>query len=337
MEFARVWLVGTLVLLHLACRPSLQVAVPPPLRNPGPPWSADLSMEIPDLGPCTDQRDRRLHLDSRRPVTVLVHGCRGSAGRYQALAQVFAFHGQQAIGFSYDDRDGLMVSSGRLARALEALAARMGNQEITVIGHSQGGLIAHKALVADRPDPMRGNDLRLRLVTISAPFSGIAASRHCGSPVARAVSLGLVAPICWMVTGAKWRDITYTSPFILRPGTLLPQVQSFLKINTDERNTCRRSAPNGRCLESDQVFSLEEQRQSVMDATPRIKNMTVPAGHVEIVGDAQVIPTKLIAILQGEGVLAATEPQHRAALSALLARLYNAQAPWPGTPCTTIL
>jgi len=28
---------------------------------------------------------------------VLVHGCKGSAGRFRSLAQLYAFHGQQAV------------------------------------------------------------------------------------------------------------------------------------------------------------------------------------------------------------------------------------------------
>jgi len=320
MEMRWIWPLVLLATAHMGCVPR----VPPRTqaasahRNPG-----DVILEIPSLGPCVDQADRRLFLDPNRPVTVLVHGCNGSAGRFQALAEVFAFHGQQAIGFTYNDRDSLATSAGQLARALETLAAAMHCQDFTVIGHSQGGLIARKALVMDGPPLMRAGGLRIRLVTISAPFAGIFAARHCGSPVARAVSLGMVVPICWIVTGDKWRDITYLSPFITAPGTLLPQVESHLKIETDERGTCRRTSADGQCAESDLVFSLDEQRQAAVDSARGERTLTVKAGHVEIAGDFNVVPVKLIGILQQEGLLNTTEATRREALGLLLARLYG--------------
>jgi pimeloyl-ACP methyl ester carboxylesterase len=292
-----------------------------PFRNTQFLPEADLAVRIPGFGPCTDDEDRTLHLDSSQPVTILVHGCNGSAGRYQALAEVFAFHGQQVIGFSYDDREEMMTSSGRLTRAIQALGARMRNKRITVIGHSQGGLLSRKALV-ERPDVVLDPGLQLRLVTISAPFAGIEAARHCGSPVALAVSLGMVVPICRLVSGAKWRDITYTGDFITHPGRLVPQVASHLKINSDERDSCREAAPDGTCLKSDFTFSLQEQRQPEIDGEPRAKVLDLKVGHVAVVGDQNVIPHKLIALLQQEGILLPTEDRRKGDLAALLARLY---------------
>lgn len=47
------------------------------------------------------------------------------------------------------------------------------------------------------------------------------------------------------------------------------------------------------------------------------------AGHVEIVGDKQVAPKKLIAILQAEGVLRPTPAASLPAFGLLLARVYE--------------
>lgn len=289
-----------------------QSSLPPP----------DMTLNIPGFGPCTDNPDRSLHLDSQQPVTVLVHGCFGSSGEFRGLAQVLAFHGQQSACFTYNDRDSMMVSSGQLTTALDQLAHQMKNKDVTVIGHSQGALVARKALIAERPDPIRTSDLQLRLVTISGPFSGIAAANQCGNPVTRLLSLGLIAPMCRIVTGDKWSEITYTSGFILQPGALHKQVRDYLKIETDERGTCRQ-VENGVCTETDDVFSLEEQRNRVIDSDAQSRIVTVKAGHVEIVGDKRVAPVKLIAVLQQNGILNPTEPQRRAGLDLLLAKLYR--------------
>ncbi|MDP2877406.1 MAG: alpha/beta hydrolase [Holophaga sp.] len=319
----RRWIAGGFLLLAAVnCSNQRWATTPKTFRYSEYLPKADLALEIPGLGPCTDEPNRTLHLDSNQPVTILVHGCNGSAGRFQALAEVFAFHGQQAIGFSYNDRDEMMASSGQLARAIQALSEKMQNKQITVIGHSQGGLLARKALVMERPDAVTDPHLQIRLVTISAPFSGIFAANHCGSPVARLISFGLVAPICRVVSGAKWRDITYNGDFITRPGRLIPQVNRHLKINSDERNTCLETRADGTCQKSDYIFSLQEQRQVQVDGEPRAKVIDVKVGHVAIVGDQSVVPTKLIAILQQEKILLSTEKPRQGELAVLLARLY---------------
>jgi len=290
--------------------------------EPGRLPTPDVTVNIPGLGPCTDAPGRSVLLNSRQPVTVLVHGCKGSAGRFRSLAQLYAFHGQQAVCFSYDDRASLVRSSGELITALESLSGQMQNRELSVLGHSMGGLVARKALERTRPGPWQRDDVDLKLLTISAPFAGIGIAEHCGYKTAHWLTLGLVPGICMAITGDNWYEITSASEFIRRPGPLLPTVQKFLKVVTDERNTCRRRSEDGRCIASDYVFSLGEQYQPLVDNSPQLTNVEVSAGHVEIVGDKNVVPRKLLAILQEQAMLAPTPPERRAALERLLAELY---------------
>ncbi len=279
----------------------------------------DVGLTIPDLGPCDDRPDRTLHLDSQAPVTVLVHGCFSSAGRFRALAQVHAFQGRQAICFTYDDRATLSDSARRLQAALKALAAQTTNREFRVLGHSQGGLVTRHAMTSAGALPA---DARLHLATISAPFAGIAAADHCGSRTISRATLGMVNAICRLVTGAKWREITATSDFMRYPGALAPQVWAYLKIETDERDSCRKRRSDGSCGGDDYVFSLEEQRQPTVDGAQPIAVMEVKAGHVEIVGEHHNVPTKLIKILQQHDFLEPTEAAHSTAFNSLLERLY---------------
>jgi hypothetical protein len=286
---------------------------------------ADLNLNIPGLGPCTDSAERGLQLTSHEPVVILVHGCLGSAGRFRALAEVFAFHGQQTACFSYNDRDSMMESSAQLIAALDALSAEMGTARFTVIGHSQGGLVARKALVAERPKPLEQGATSLRLVTISSPFAGISSAETCGSTVAKVATLGLIVPVCQLISGDKWFEITAASDFIRQPGKLLGQVDGYLKIVTDERGTCRRIGADGSCAESDYVFSLAEQYFPPIDNESPVTDILVKAGHVEIAGDQRVTPVKLISILQERGIMRKTEPERKAALDTLLAELYGGE------------
>ena len=252
---------------------------------------------------------------------MLVHGCFGSSGQFRALAQVLAFHGQQSACFTYDDRAKLTDSAIELRRAVKQLAERSHVPQITVIGHSQGALIARKSLTESLQAPLPNRPVDLRLVTVSGPFAGIESARSCGNNWLYPFTLGLLPLSCYAVTGPKWADITYSSRFILEPGELSRPVANYLKIDTDERDTCRREEA-GRCLESDDIFSLAEQRHPRVEADSRMRRVQVNAGHVEIVGDKRVAPVKLIAVLQEQGVLRPTAPGHVSAFNSLLSKLY---------------
>lgn len=301
-------------------------AVAPPARvetNPGQAGTPDIAVLVDGLGPCNDGPDRTLHLDSSKPLNILVHGCRGSAGKFKMLAEVLAFHGQQTACFSYDDRQSLMLTSGKLAASIDKVATSLRSPQVTVIGHSLGGLVARKSLIRERSDPLSRRDVDVRLVTISAPFAGIDSANPCANPWYRVLSLGINDLACWAISGDKWYDITSPSDFIRHPGQLVPQVHDYLKVVTDERETCRAQDAQGNCIESDFIFSLDEQRHPLIDGTPRLKQEVVRAGHVEIVGENGVTPRKLIDVLQRYGVVHPTEPQRQTEFNGLLARLYG--------------
>lgn len=283
----------------------------------------DFSANITGLSPCTNSDDTTIHLNSDEPVYIIVHGCFGSAALFRSLAQVFAFHGQQAVCFTYDDRDSLTQSSAELITALDKLSTKMGNKQITVIGHSQGGLISRRALIEERDDRLQANGTEYSLVTISSPYAGIAAADHCGSTTLRWLTLGLIVPVCMVISGDKWYEITAPSSFIQQPGTILDQVSSHLKIVTDERGTCRKFDENGVCIEDDFVFSVNEQYFEKVDSADFVENLEVDAGHAEIVGNYRVPPKKLIKILQDKGIMHRTPHERKEKLSYLLKQLYH--------------
>jgi pimeloyl-ACP methyl ester carboxylesterase len=309
-----IFMVAVSLLGGCATRQTITALDLEPGRQPLP----NVTIEIPGLGPCTDNPDRRLRFDASQPINVLVHGCFGSSGQFRGLAQVLAFHGQQSACFTYDDRAKLTQSAAALRIAIEQLAEQSPVPQVTVIGHSQGALIARGALT----EATRTPHLDLRLVTVSGPFSGIEAARTCGRSWLYPLTLGLVPLSCYLATGPKWADITYSSRFIREPGPLSGQVGRYLKIDTDERDSCRREE-NGRCIEDDDIFSLAEQRNALVEDDQRLTRVEVKAGHVEIVGDKRVAPRKLIAILQEHGVVRPTEPERSSAFHLLLSQIYE--------------
>src|SRR5512139_503383 len=275
--------------------------------DPGRLPSASLALSVPGLRPCSAAQDRALHLDPQQPINILVYGHNGTVDGLRGLAAAFAAQGQQTVCFEYDGRASMMQASGQLAAAIDQLAPLLGTPRITVIGHSLGGLIARKALVRERPDPVRSANVELQLVTVAAPFSGVAAARMCASPALRVGTLGLTDLVCWLISGDDWHEITSASDFIRHPGVLLPQVRRHLMIVTDERGTCRRHGESGRCIEGDYVLSPAEQQLPAATPPSRSTQVEVPAGHSEIIGGADVIPRKLIAVFEREGLVRSGE------------------------------
>ena len=296
-----------------------------PIVDPALP-TPDLTLEIPGLSNCTSTSDDQLRLESGAPVTILVHGCHASAGKFRALAEVFAAQGQRAICYSYDDRGDLWRSSGGLLKAVRELKEAAKVEDITVLGHSLGGLVARKAFIDARPDrePIDAGG-RIRLVTVSSPLAGIAAADHCGSVAIAVISLGLTVGVCRLISVRKWHQITSASDFVGEPGNLGDNVYEYIKVVTDERGSSRR-ADGDRCLEDDYVFSVGEQYYQPIDDDPRVDNVEVLAGHVEIVGDTGVAPRKLIRVFQDLGVMASVYPLEHPHMQRLLTRLYELPA-----------
>ncbi|MBU2510332.1 alpha/beta hydrolase [bacterium] len=280
-------------------------------------------IETTGLAIC-DKKDNLAEINTQRPINVFIHGCNSSGGiDFRALAQVFEFHGQQTLCFNYNDRDSLEESSAELIASLNRLTKQMGMSRITVIGHSQGGLVARRAFIKDRADGLALlPDANYRLITISSPFAGISASEHCGLTILHIASLGISMGACQLITGSKWSEIHPGSDFMMNPGSLCQDVGSYLKIVTDERNTCLIYDEDGSCKEDDFVFSVKEQYNATIDSDSRLKNIEVKAGHTEIVGDKDIAPKKLIAILQSNAILNPTPPERKKEFETLLSFLY---------------
>jgi len=292
-------------------------------RSAPSPARANAPLLIDGLRPCSPTAETELYINRAEPVIVLTHGCLDSAARFTALADVFAFQGQQAICFTYDDRDSLVKSASKMTTALNQLSEQLDNPDVTVIAHSQGGLIARKALTDQAAlKSSHDNQKKIDLVTISSPFSGIEAASHCGSEEWQTITLGLVNAICWVISGDKWFEITDASEFIQNPGPLAPQLSHHLKIDTNEQGSCRKLGGGNKCLESDYVFSLNEQQLQPVKQQAEVNRVVVQAGHTEIVGDVETPPRKLITVLQQQGVMKETKPERASALNRLLSRLY---------------
>ena len=283
----------------------------------------DAGVFVSGLSSCHPESSGPVVLDATKPIILLVHGCNFSGGGFRTLASVFEAHGQQTICFNYNDRDELEESSAQLLSALGALERYIGPQRITVLGHSQGGLVARRALAKGRGISADASQrFSYRLVTVSSPFGGIAASRHCGLKWLHVATLGVTMAVCQAIAGSKWTEIYPGSDFMNHPGELDESVTTHLKIVTDERGTCRRQRADGSCAEGDLVFTVDEQYNDAVDANPLVAGVQVQAGHVEIVGEQGTPPMKLIHILQDERVMVQTPAERRDEIAALLRRIY---------------
>ena len=253
---------------------------------------------------CDDFSKQFLDLDQNREIIVLVHGCKGSSGRFNLLRNVFQSRGQQAICFNYDYRKSIKKSADQLIEALNELNRLVAPPRIILIGHSQGGLVARRALVNKKPDQQHALEgQNIRLVTISTPFNGIEASSHCGIKALHVLTGGITLLICQGIAGSTWSEINPRSNFINEPGTMYAGVYNHLKIVTDERDICRNYNSSGKCEKNDFVFSLDEQYKEIIDNDSRVTNVEMKAGHSLVVGTPGNPPYDLIEVLENYNVL----------------------------------
>jgi hypothetical protein len=276
------------------------------------------------LYPCGEGRAEVAELDPSRPLTLLVHGCTSSGARFRTLADVFEAHGEQTLCFNYNDRDYLNTSASQLAVVLSAIQRNWEPHEITLLGHSQGGLIARRALQSDLPRAVVMREgFTFRLVTVSSPFHGIASSSDCGLLWLHALTLSTTLGVCMAIAGNKWNEIPPGSGFMTNPAPLLDAVSRHLQIVTDERDTCRTLNEAGECAVDDFVFGLEEQYSEVVSADARVTTVEIPVGHAAAVGENRIPPLPLLAVLQEQGILPSTPPEQREEMLAFLEALYR--------------
>ena len=313
-----------LLMIVAACVVVSTCAAPATKTRVSFPQGGDLSAL--GLAPC-DPSQREILLAPNRPLTLLVHGCNASGGKFRILSQVFEEHGQQTVCFNYNDRDSLETSARQLRKAIASLLERQGRPELNILGHSQGGLVSRRALVREgNTSPIHPQEAAIRLVTVSSPFDGIKASADCGSLGYRVLTLGLTAAICRLAVGSKWNEIHPRAEFIRAPGLLEEAVNIHIAVQTDELGTCLRRDDQGRCAQGDFVFSLEEQHNASIEADRRVASRKLAAGHSEVVGQDGAAPWKLIRLLQAEKILNETPPEKRESIARLIEALFAEHA-----------
>jgi pimeloyl-ACP methyl ester carboxylesterase len=217
-------------------------------------------------------------------VAFLVHGYDSVPSDLQPTASFLQASDYRVFRFVHNSKDELASISNSLARGVCEIAQRTGGEEIMVLGHSMGGLIARRAVASFARIP----ELRtvpIRLVTIASPFGGVFSAT--GSNMMPLPGLGV---------RESHRDLSLFSKFIVEPGKLPGQVRH-LKIETDEPASFDETK-DGAGGRSDVVFTLANQRSSAVDGDSALDCKLVwKAGHVASINVANRLPESMAHIL----------------------------------------
>ncbi|MFF9348135.1 esterase/lipase family protein [Streptomyces sp. NPDC014734] len=171
--------------------PAPPTPTPPPTPSPSPAAPALTTSSIPATAPSVSPVAGDGYDAERLPV-VLLHGFIDNRSVFVLLRRSLARHGWRHLEFlNYSPltRD-IRTAAELLGRHVEEICARTGHQEVDIVGHSLGGLIARYYI------QRLGGDQRVRtLVTLGTPHGGTAvappASAH---PIVRQIRTGS-API----------------------------------------------------------------------------------------------------------------------------------------------
>ncbi|MEV7285342.1 alpha/beta fold hydrolase [Streptomyces sp. NPDC093252] len=146
-----------------------------------------------------------------RPPVILLHGFIDNRSVFVLLRRYLTQHGRrQVVSLNYSPLTGdIRAAAELLGRHIEALCERTGSDQVDIVGHSLGGLIAR--YYAQR----LGGDLRVRtLVTLGTPHSGTRvvplADAH---PIVRQMRPGseVIEELAFPAPGCRTRFVSFWS------------------------------------------------------------------------------------------------------------------------------
>ena len=167
------------------------------------------------LPPAPSPEDATQLPTEAKPPVVLLHGFIDNRSVFVLLRRALAQHGRrpvESLNYSPLTCD-IRTAAELLGRHIEEICERTGSEQVDIVGHSLGGLIARYYV------QRLGGDLRVRtLVTLGTPHSGTAvvplANAH---PIVRQMrpgsavieELGLPAPGCRTHFVSFWSDLDH--------------------------------------------------------------------------------------------------------------------------------
>ncbi|WP_320782048.1 esterase/lipase family protein [Streptomyces sp. CRN 30] len=191
------------------------VRTPPPSSGPRPPIGEDITAEdITADGTEVAPPTPRLPTQAKnRPPVVLLHGFIDNRSVFVLLRRSLAQHGRQQVeSLNYSPLTcDIPAAAELLGRHLEEICERTGQEQVDIVGHSLGGLIARYYAQC------LGGDRRVRmLVTLGTPHAGtrvaplanahpIVRQMRPGSPVIE--ELARPAPGCRTRFVSFWSDL----------------------------------------------------------------------------------------------------------------------------------
>jgi alpha-beta hydrolase superfamily lysophospholipase len=109
--------------------------------------------------------------DATRPVVVLVHGWDPEPGQMDPLGVELGRRGYSVVRWHWDWRANMEQCAEAFARGMQQLVAEQRLPALRIFTHSQGSLIARRALTTERSVTLAGS-VPIRLVSLAAPFGG---------------------------------------------------------------------------------------------------------------------------------------------------------------------
>lgn len=162
--------------------PTLALVVPDPMPSSSPRWRHALALLLclAAMGRARAASFAELGTDTSTPI-VFVHGWAMGRHAWDPLVRWFIADGYPAANlyrFSYDSlHDSNTTSAAALASFVAQVRARHGNRPVTLIAHSNGGLVARWYRVR-----LGGNNAVRHLITLGTPHAGTRSARYCQAP-----------------------------------------------------------------------------------------------------------------------------------------------------------
>lgn len=140
-------------------------------------------------------------------TVVLVHGLDEPGDLWDELAPALALEGHRVLRFNYANDQSPVASADALANTLRSKLDARGVDEISIVAHSMGGLIARDVLTRHMTAPDWPGPRVRRLITVGTP--------NAGSPVAMLQPIGEAREVVARVWASRSLDPSEMLSFVV--------------------------------------------------------------------------------------------------------------------------
>ena len=222
---------------------------------------------------------------SEKKIAILIHGAASESDYLLPLGIILKDRGYEPIQYRYNTDERASDLNLSLKLNLNALIWKINPDEVLIIGHSLGGILARKTLEEITLTP------KITFISISSPFKGMKILSSLKNPLIYQITSLVIKDL-----KKSFIDMAAKSEF-LNSYKGIPSHIKHHQIITDEEGEIRIVHINGKTIDkNDNLVAIEEQTSDLIGPYLQDKHQ-IKNGHVSVVNSAGKVSANLAQLL----------------------------------------